>query len=105
MENTRNRVLVVGEIFVIRAADIAVDVLQLHEQERHAVDETDDIGSAVVQRPLDPELAHGKEVIALCIVEIEHAQRPGLHAAARVPVCHLHAVAQQVVFFAVGLKR
>ena len=54
MEDVGNGVLVVGKVLVVGAADVAVDVLQLHEQERDAVDEADQVGAAAVERPLDP---------------------------------------------------
>ena len=104
MKDVGDGVLVVGEILVIGAPNVAVDVFQLHEQERRTVDETDDIRPAAIKRPLDPEFAYGEEVVVPCIAEIEHAQSPGFHTAARVSVGDLHAVAQKVVFFAVGLE-
>ncbi len=105
MEDVGHGLLVVGQIFVIGTADVAVDVLQLHEQQRDAVDETDDVGAAEIQRPLDPELAHDEKVVVLCVIEIENTQRPGFHTPARVPVRHLHAVAEEVILFEVGLQR
>ena len=105
MKDVGDGVLVVGEILVVGAPHVAVDVLQLHEQERDAVDETDKVGAAAVERPLDPQLAHREEVVVLGIVEVEDAQGARLHAAARVPVRDLHAVAQQIIFLLVGLQR
>ena len=105
MKDVGDGVLVVGEVLVVGTADVAVDVLQLHEQEGDAVDETDQVGAASVERPLDPQLAHREEVIVLRIVEVEHAQGTRLHAAPRVPICDLHAVAQEVVLLLVGLQR
>ena len=105
VEDVGDGVLVVGEVLVPGVADVAVDVLQLHEQQRNAVHEACEVGAAPVQRPLDPELAHDEKVVLLRLAEVEYAQRPGLLAAARFPVRHLHAVAQQVVLVAVGLQR
>ena len=65
MEYVGNRILVVGEIFVVGTADVAMNVLQLHEQERDTVDEAHDIGAASVNRSLDPELAYGEEMVFL----------------------------------------
>ena len=70
-----------------------MDVLQLHEQERDAVDEAHNIGATSVQRSLYPELAHYEEVVVLCIVEVKYTQRSGFHVPMRVSVCHLNAVA------------
>ena len=104
MKDVGDCVLVVGEVLVVGAADVAVDVLQFHEQEWDAVDETDQVGPAAVERPLDPQLAHREEVVVLGVVEVEHAQGTRLHAAARVPIGDLHAVAQEIVLFLVGLQ-
>ena len=104
MKDVGDGVLVVGEVLVVGAADVAVDVLQLHEQERDAVDEADQVGAAAVERPLDPQLAHREEVVVLGVVEVEDAQSARLHAAARVPIRDLHAVAQEIVLLLVGLQ-
>ena len=69
MKDVGDGVLVVGEVLVVGAADVAVDVLQLHEQERDAVDETDQVSAAAVERPLDPQLAHREEVIVLGVLQ------------------------------------
>ena len=80
------------------------DVLQLHEQERDAVDEADQVGASAVERPLDPQLAHREEVVVLGVVEVEDAQATRLHAAARVAIRDLHAVAQEIILLLVGLQ-
>ena len=105
MKDVGDGVLVVGKILVVCAADVAVDVLQLHEQERDAVDETDQVRAAAVERPLDPQLADREEVVVLGVPEVEDAQGTGLHATARVPIRDLYAVAQEIVLLLVGLQR
>ena len=102
LEQVRNRVLVVGEIFVIGPLEIAIGRFQLHEDERNAVDETDHIGAATVKHALDPQLAHGEEVIVLRIVEIEDAQAFLLQIAFRVPIFDDDAIAQHLVALAIG---
>ena len=61
----RDRVFVVGQISLVGALNVAVDVLQLDEQQRHAVDEADDVRAPAVELPLDPQLAHAEEVVVL----------------------------------------
>ena len=49
MEDVRDGVQVVGEVFLEGGFEVLVDVLALYEQERQAVYETDDICPAAVE--------------------------------------------------------
>ena len=69
VEGVRDDVLVhvVAQVAVEAGADVLVDGLQLDEDERQAVDETDEIGAAVVVRRAQPgelQLANGEEAVA-----------------------------------------
>jgi len=79
-------------------ADILADVLQLHEQQRQTVDETDDIRPAAVQIAAHPQLPHTKEMIVIQMIEIEDPQVLALGVAES----DLHPALDQCVLFAVG---
>jgi hypothetical protein len=51
-----------------------VDVLELHEEKRQAVDETNYVRPFATQVALDPKLAHAQKVIGLRILEVEDPQ-------------------------------
>ena len=40
-------------------------VLQFHEEQRQAIDEADDVSSAMIEGSIDPHLAHTEEVVLL----------------------------------------
>ena len=100
-------VQVVGEVVVEALADVPIDRLQLDEDQRQPVDETDQIGAAVVVGGADPgqlELAHGEEAVrAQGIVEVDHPGAGGLPASPGVSVLHGYAGAEQPVEVAVVL--
>ena len=102
VEQMRDGVLVVLEVLVVGLAQVLVDVLAFDEQQRDAVDEADDVRSPAVQIALDPQLAHGQEVVVVRRIEVEHAQAARIHAAVVLAEGDLHAVTQQPVFVAVG---
>ena len=92
---------VVGEVVVEALADVLVDRLQLDEDQRQAVDETDQIGAAVVVRRADTcelQLAYGKEAIGTRrVVEVDHPGTSGLLAALGIPVLDGNAASNQPV--------
>ena len=103
MEGVGDDVLVhvVGEVVVEALADVLVDRLQLDEDQRQAVDETDQIGAAVIVRRADTgelQLAHGEEAIGTRrVVEVNHPGAGGLLVALGVPILDRHAGAEQTV--------
>src|SRR5208337_451336 len=54
LEEVRDRVLVVRQIFVIGALKIAIGCFKLYEDERNAIDEPNHIGAAAIERALNP---------------------------------------------------
>ena len=102
VEQVRDRVLVVGQVLLVGGADVLVDVLQLHEQQRDAVDEADDVRPAAVEIAPYPQLAHAEEVVVGRLVEIEDPQPALDQLALFVAERNLHAVLEQGVFLAVG---
>ena len=100
-------VRVVGEVVVKPLADVLVDRLQLDEDQRQAVDETDQVGTAVVIGRADAgelQLAHGEEAVrARGIVEIDHPSAGGLPVSLGVSVFHGYASAEQSIEIAVVL--
>ncbi len=77
-------------------------VFQLHEQQRDAVDEADDVRPAAVKIALYPELAHGKKVVVGRLVEIEDPQPPLDPLSLFVAEPDLDPILEQAVFVAVG---
>jgi hypothetical protein len=106
-------VQVVGEVLVEAGADVAVDGLQLDEDERQAVDEAHEVGAAVVvrgtRRPVSLSSRTARK--RLCGVpggaafwkSITRA-RAGAALALRVFVAHRHTVADKAVELLVVLE-
>ena len=102
VENLRDHLPVVAEVVAIGDEDVLRDVLQLHEDKRHAVDESDDVRAAATpQRTAQPQLAHAEEVVVRRICKIEDTQKDLLLRAVRRRVAHGDAVEKQFVFLAV----
>ena len=102
VEQVRDRVLVVEEVLLVSGANILADVLQLHEQQRQAVDKADDVRPAAVQIAAHPQLAHAEELIVFRAIEIEHPQPLAHPLAPCVAEGDLHPVPDQPVLVAVG---
>ena len=102
VEEMRHGIHVVHKVFLERDADILRDVLQLHEQQRQAVDEADNIRPAAVEVAPDPELPNTHELVVFGGVEIEQPQATGVAFAPAVPERNLHAVPDQLILFPVG---
>ncbi len=102
MEDVGNCVLVVREVLLEGNFQILVDVLALDEQQRQAVDEADDVRPFVVDVAAHPQLAHAEKVIVLRIAIVNHPQPFAHPLVLGVAEGDLHAVADQVVLFAVG---
>ena len=109
MEGVGDDVLVhvVGEVVVEALADVSVDRLQLDEDQWQAVDEADQIGTAVVVRRADAgefQLAHGKKAVRTGpVVEVDHPGAGGFPVILGVPIFDRHATAEQPVEIAVVL--
>ena len=102
VEQVRDRVLVVEEVLLVSGANILADVLQLHEQQRQAVDKADDVRPAAVQITAHPQLAHAEEIIVFRAIEIEHPQPLAHPLALGGAEGDLHPVPDQPVLVAVG---
>ena len=109
MEGMGDDILVhiVGEVVVEALADVLVDRLQFDEHQRQAVDETDQVGAAVVVRRADAgelQLAHGEEAIGTRrVIEVDHSGTSGLLATLGIPVLDRNAAANQPVEITVVL--
>ncbi len=98
-------IAVVGQVLVVGVADVLMDVLQLDEEERDAVDEAQDVGPAAVGVARDPQLAHDQEAVVGRLPEVEDAQPQVLCRAIRPLHGHRHAVPVVVVLLAVDLDQ
>ena len=111
MEGMGDDVLVhvVGEIVVETLPDVPVDRLQFDEDQRQPVDETDQIGPAVVVGRADAgqlEFAYGEEAVrSRRVVEVDHPGSRFLAVAPGVTVLHTYAVAELAVEIPVVLHR
>ena len=102
MEQMRDGVLVIEKVLLIGGAGIAADVLQLHEQQRQAVDEPDDIRPAAVQIAPHPQLPHAEEMVVLGNIEVEDPQSLAHPLAFGVAKGDPHPVLDQFVLLTVG---
>ena len=71
MEDLRDRLLIIRVVHRVGVLHIHVLLLQLHEQQRNAVDKSDDIGPATIQIPVDLHFLDRKKMILFRFVEIE----------------------------------
>ena len=80
--------------------------LELHEEQRDAVHEAHEVGSAVVHAigAVDPHLLDGREPVCLRVIEVEHLSI--FYVGTAVLSRHLHrdTVAQHAVLLLVGLQ-
>lgn len=79
--------------------------LQLDEDQRQAIDEPDQIGTAFVDGAGDPELGDQEEVIVLGHVPVNDPDRLVGVVAVVVLVRDLHAFLEELVGLTVGLGR
>ena len=96
-------VFVVAQVGFVGHPEFAVVGFQFDENQRNAVDETEDVGAlAALRFALDPHLLHGEEIVLPRLIEVEHADALAFHAfTPLVDVIHRDAVFQVVVFFLV----
>ena len=106
VEYLRHDLAVIAEVVAVGDGDVLRDVLQLHEDERHAVHKPDDIRTAATaERTAQPQFAYAEKMILVRIVEVEDAQRSLLLHAVRRRVANGDAVEKQLVLLAVdGVK-
>ena len=97
---------VVGQVVVEAGPHIQIDGLQLDEHQRQAVDETDQIGAAVVvghTQALDLQLADGEETVvgsavgAGAILEINDLGAGVLGLSGSIAPVNGHAVPDEIV--------
>ena len=63
------------QYFITDIVVVLRDVLQLHEDKRHAVHESDYIrAAATAERTAQPQLAHAKEVVVRWHIEVKDTQ-------------------------------
>ena len=96
---------VIAQVAVEPGADVLVNGLQLDEDQRQAVDETDEIGPAVVSRRAqagDFQFADGNEAVVwfavrtAAVLEINHPCLCVAELALRIAIAHRHAVADEL---------
>ena len=95
---------VVGIIIGVGVLHIDIEVLQLDEEERQAVDKAHDVRSAAVEIAMDFQFLDGKEVIVLRLVEVDEQGLAGFGAAVRQFDGDGDTVADELVLFLVDLK-
>ena len=102
VEELRHHIPVIAEVVAIRHEEVFVDVLELHEDKRDAVDESDDVRAPPApQRSRHPELPDAKEMVVAGVVEVKHAEaRHRLGPVGR-RAFHIDAVSQHGVLPAV----
>ena len=110
MEGMGDDVLVhvVAQVAVEAGADVLVDRLQLDEHQRQAVDEADQVGTAVVVRgaqPGDLQLAHAQKAVVLGIAEVDDSGKALPLVALGIGVGDRHAAPDIAVERLVVLKR
>src|SRR6266566_2820338 len=103
-EDLRNRVPVVLEITIVSILESSVRGFQLNEDQREAVDETDEIGPTLVHLAGNPKLRGQEEIVVVRIVPVDdsHLLDPLFFALSH---AYLYAVLQEQIDFPVCLYR
>ena len=96
-EEVRDGVAVVAQVVVVRMLQVAVRCLQLDEHQRDAVDEADQVGTAVVQVGVNPELRDEEEVVVLGVLPVDDREPLRQRCPVRLANGDLDAVPQQRV--------
>ena len=102
VEEVRDGVPVVRVVLLEGGLQVLVDVLALHEEQRQAVHEADDVCPPAVEVAAHPQLAYAEEVVVFRILEIEYAQPCPHPSPLVVAERDLHAIAYQRVLLTVG---
>ena len=93
-------VQVVAQVAIETGTNVFVDRFEFDEHQRQPIDETHQVGPAVVvgrTQPGDLEFAHGQEVVVCRHAEINHLCLRMSQHALRITVAHWHPVAHQLV--------
>ena len=101
-EDSRDRVAVVAEVVVVGVLEVLVRGLQLDEHERDAVDEPDEISTALVEVRVDPELGDEQEIVVLRMLPVDDGELLWERRPVRLADRHFDAVAEQCVYLGVG---
>ena len=109
MKNMPNHLLrhVIGQVVVEALPDIAIDRLELDEDERQPVDEADEVGAAVAMRDpraLKLHLAHGHEAVVGGRPEVDNAGMIVARFTAGVAPRHRHAALNVLVELMIMLE-
>ena len=105
VEELRYGVLIVGIVVLIGTPDVLVVALELHEQQRYAVDKAHEVRPALVERPFHPHLLDGDEPVVLGVLEVENLRVLGVLGAVSAPLLHGDAVSKHCVLLLVGLEQ
>ncbi len=92
-EDMRHGIAIIAQVLVIGGLRTAVAGLQFDEQQRHAVDEADQIGAALVDFAGDPELLGDQQIVGLGVAPIDHAGDARFAGAIGQRGAHFHAIA------------
>ena len=76
-EQVRDGVSVVAEVLVVRVLQVLVRRLEFDEDERDAVDKPNEVGPAMVEVRVDPELGDEQEVVVLGVLPVDDGKLLG----------------------------
>ena len=103
IEQMRDRVQIVRVVVGVGVLHVHCGVFELHEQQRQAVDEADNIRPAAVEIAVDLHFLHRKEAVFRRVLKVDHHGALRLRASVGAADGDRDAVAQEEVFFLIDL--
>jgi len=74
MKDMRDGIGIVFEILLVAQANILADILELHKDERQAIDKAHNIRTPPVEVAPNPELPHTEKMVVQQLIKIENPQ-------------------------------
>ena len=105
VEQLRDGVQIVRIVVGIGVLHIHIRVFEFNEQQRNAVDKTDDVRPSAIQIAVDFHLLDRQKAIVLRILEVDDGGAFFLRAAVRMAIRHVDAVANHGIFLFIDLQK
>jgi hypothetical protein len=103
-EQVWDRVAIVAEVVIVGVMQILVTGLELDEDQRNAIDESQEIGASFIQVALDPQLRNEKKLVVVRVLPVNDREPLGDLAAVGLTHRDGHAIAQQFVHLTVRTR-
>ena len=103
IKELRDGILIVGKVVGVGVLNINIDRFEFHEEQRDAVDKTDDIGAAAVVVAVDFEFFDGEKMVVERVLKIDEFGVAGGDFAIGEFYGNGNTVADEEIFFLIDL--